>query len=201
MGGMVMAFGFLKKKKAVEDLELPAPPKPPELKGLEPEIPPIRAEEPSLDMPDFNFDSEPEEAEELELPEEEPESLLPETEEAEETVEIEHPEPSVIPERLKIPELPKPKVYDKTITEDLPRETVIEKEETKPLFVAVDDYTTVRANTNVIRAKLLEAEEYIQRLSDLKIEEEKSFGKWKKYLEDVEKKLTYVDKVIAKAQG
>jgi len=210
-------LGFLKKKKAEEELELPAPPKPPELQTLEPDIPPIRAkpEYEKPEIPEFKLDGElpteqPEELpQELRLPEFQPKTEYEKPEELEitkpeykkpEELEL-PPEPGVIPARLKIPELPKPKVFDKTITEEIPREAVIEKPEAKPLFVAVDDYNNVRSNTNIIRAKLLEAEEYIQRLSDLKIEEEKSFARWKKHLEDVEKKLTYVDKVIAKAQG
>ncbi len=189
-----MAFGFLKKKKAVEEeLELPPPPKPPEAMTFDSEIPPIRADDDDAEQPAFpEFKLDQEEPEEAELPEEE----LPEA-----PVKALDKKPSIIPPELKTPELPKPKVFDKTITEELSRETVIEKPEVKPLFVAVDDYKNVMSNTNVIRAKLLEAEEYIQRLADLKIEEEKAFARWKKQLESVEKKLTYVDAVITKAQG
>jgi len=69
-----------------------------------------------------------------------------------------------------------------------------------PAFVAVEDYKTIINDTNIIRSKLMAAETFVKNLSDLKNEEEKSFEKWRKQLEDVEKKLTYVDQLIAEAQ-
>jgi len=70
----------------------------------------------------------------------------------------------------------------------------------KPSFVAIDDYKRIINDTNTVRSKLMDAESFVRRLSDLKNEEERAFDKWRKQLEDVEKKLNYVDELIAKAQ-
>lgn len=46
----------------------------------------------------------------------------------------------------------------------------------------------------------MDAEQFVKRLTDLKNEEERTFDKWRGQLEDVEKKLSYVDQLIAQAQ-
>jgi len=68
------------------------------------------------------------------------------------------------------------------------------------LFVSVDDYKKVMQGTNVIRAKLIETESAIKRLSALTTEETHIIEKWSKELADVERKLSRVDQVVAKAQ-
>ena len=45
----------------------------------------------------------------------------------------------------------------------------------------------------------MDAENFVRRLGDLKNEEERSFERWRTLLEDVEKKMNYVDQLIAKA--
>ncbi|MBW2970180.1 hypothetical protein KY309_03190 [Candidatus Woesearchaeota archaeon] len=109
------------------------------------------------------------------------------------------PEPE-IPELP--PALPAPEIYKK------PAEPAWEKEEEKievrpplkPTFVAIEDYKRIINDTNTIRAKLMEAENFVRKLGDLKNEEERAFEKWRTQLEDVEKKLGYVDQLIAKAE-
>lgn len=92
--------------------------------------------------------------------------------------------------------MPEKAVFDKTI-EEPPEQIHIPL---KPAFVAVNDYKRIINDTNTIRAKLMDAESFIKRLSDIKNEEERTFDKWRNQLEDVEKKLSYVDQLIAQAQ-
>ncbi len=70
----------------------------------------------------------------------------------------------------------------------------------RPTFVAVDDYKRIINDTNIIRSKLIAADDFVKKLSDLKNEEERAIDRWRHQLEDVEKKLNYVDHLIATAQ-
>lgn len=164
-------FGFLKKKK--DELPLPPPPSPPDiptiLKGDIESIRPEMAEEYAPEMPEM------------------------------------HPMEEFAPERL----LPAPAgekevmVFDRTVPreefEAEPAPEVVRHMPVQPTFVAVEDYKRIINDTNVVRSKLMEAENFVRRLGDLKNEEERAFDKWRSQLEDVEKKLSYVDKLIAKA--
>lgn len=92
-------------------------------------------------------------------------------------------------------------IYDKTIqepVEEMPVREVV-RAMPKPAFVAVEDYKRIINDTNTIRSKLMDAENFVRRLGDLKNEEERSFERWRTLLEDVEKKLNYVDQLVAKA--
>ena len=180
--GVHMVFGFLKKKKDYE-LPLPPPPLPPLIRG---DIPPIRA---------------PPQA-----PEEFP-KLLPilndplQWESSPERHEMFHPELPAM--EKEVPPTPPPQqrglpVFDKTIIDRTEKETA----HTLPAksFVAVEDYRKIMNETNSIRTKLMNAENFVRKLTELKNDEERTLDKWRMHLEDVEKKLTYVDHVIEKAQ-
>jgi hypothetical protein len=69
----------------------------------------------------------------------------------------------------------------------------IEKE---PIFVRVDDYREILEGMTRIRNNLKEATDLVLRLNELKNEEDKEFDKWRLELEDVQRKLMYVDKII-----
>lgn len=174
-------FGFLKKKRE-EELPLPPPPSPPEMQPfLKGDIEQIRA--PPMPSREMQF----EEHEEPPLPQFPP--ALPAPDQQWKTMEAPASEKEV--------------VYDKTVQiqeERIERPEVI-RAIPKPTFVAVEDYKRIINDTNTIRSKLMDAENFVRKLSDIKNEEEKSFERWRTQLEDVEKKLNYVDQLIAKAQG
>lgn len=193
---------FKKKKEAAEEIELPPPPRPPEAASMP--VPEIE-EEQGMDFPEIR----PSFPEFPEMPEEEIglekefdferfKAPAPEEFSGPAITGQGFPELPAIEEEFDTPE----KVFDRTIKEVSPRrEEILRPREIKPLFVSVNDFANLAANTNFIRAKLVEADEYLQRLTDLKNQELKSFDTWKKTLENVEQKLAYVDQVIAKAQG
>ncbi|MEM4263568.1 MAG: hypothetical protein QW666_01570 [Candidatus Woesearchaeota archaeon] len=182
-------FGFL-KKKGKEEIELPPPPSPPEEElsiPSEPEIPPIHAGMPSvveLPKPEYEKKEIKPEYEKLEFPE------IPAYEKEEE---FEAAQPT---------EEEAPRVFDKTLKETFPtREDVFAPKKLKPMFVAVDEFKNLASNTKVIRAKLMTAEEHVARLSDVKNQKERILERWRGLLEDAEKKISYVDAVLEKAQG
>lgn len=108
-----------------------------------------------------------------------------------------------VPEEL--PPLPEP-IAPEPIRIDIPMREEEDVEAIAPSippksFIAIDDFRNIIDNSNMIRAKIMEAEDLIKHLSTIKTEEEKLFDKWRSNLEHIEKKLNYVDKVIEKAQG
>ncbi len=94
-------------------------------------------------------------------------------------------------EKPELPEL-------QPVEEPFERETV--RKPIGPTFVSVDEYRNILDNSNRIRAKLSEAEEFMHRLDEVKAEEEKTFDKWRGQLEDVERKLAHIDRLIERAK-
>lgn len=168
-------FDFLKKKK--EELPLPPPPLPP-LRG---DVEPIKPPMPQIPL--------------LPAPQMEPQrvSSLP-------------PMPQIPMVDEDVEPLSAPKVFDRTIPMEPPRRVELsQRSETVRIspqksFVAVEDYRRIVNDTNVVRSKLLDAENFVKRLTELRNDEERSLERWRTQLEDVEKKLAYVDQLIEKAQ-
>lgn len=182
-------FWKKKEKQKPEEIELPPPPKPPEEL-----VAPAGVEESGKGS-------------ELEFPDIQPK--FPEIPSEEEGyVEDVHEMPGGMPEHptLESPEFempedkPRPVFEPYGIKAEKPEE-IERPQEVKPMFVAVDDFKALSTDTSFVRSKLVEAEEYLERLTDLKNQELKAFDKWRKTLESVESKLAYIDKVIAEAQG
>ncbi|MBN2111610.1 hypothetical protein JW707_00770 [Candidatus Woesearchaeota archaeon] len=89
------------------------------------------------------------------------------------------------------PEIPKEEKFARPVT----------RAETEgPRFVDVASFQTVMQKADEIRGSLKKAENVIMKLGELKSEEEKEFEKWRSQLEDTEKKLSYIDKVIFKGE-
>ena len=65
-----------------------------------------------------------------------------------------------------------------------------------PLFVSVQDYEAILNSVNSIKEKLSEAESSFQKLQTIKKEQEQGLEDWRLTLEDVQRKLTYVDDVL-----
>jgi hypothetical protein len=188
-------FGFGKKKQSTAMPELPPPPSPPGSARPQGDIPAITAPETHDDLPEL-----PEmPRRSVDLPEppapEMPEMPAHEDFPAPEPVkEFEMPQPQS--ERPDFPELMPAESHDAPAFEQ--RETV--RRSVGPAFVSVDDYRTIMEHSNRVREKLAEAEQFVHRLHEIKAEEESVFEKWRGQLEDVERKLGHIDRVIAKAK-
>jgi hypothetical protein len=67
---------------------------------------------------------------------------------------------------------------------------------TKPLFVKADDYKSILGAMSVIKVKIEDSEKILNDLNELKNLKDKSFEKWRTELEDIQRKLLYVDKTL-----
>jgi hypothetical protein len=65
-----------------------------------------------------------------------------------------------------------------------------------PLFVSVQDYQMILNGVTAIKAKLSMTDESFKKLHDIKAAQEKQLDAWRQSLEDVQRKLTYVDEVL-----
>lgn len=196
-------FGFIRKNKQESLPELPPPPSPPEFPMPQGDIPRIRSPD---EMPEFpsapSFDNDEEKA--LEIPEvpmpempEAPEPGLGEEIELPQMSDMGHAEPFV-PEDAHEIETPETQQEEAPSFEVPERETV--RRPVGPTFVSVDEYRTIMEHSDRVRSKLSEAEEFMHRLVEIKADEEKIFDKWRSQLEDIERKLGQIDRVIAKAK-
>jgi len=183
-----MVFGFLKKKKDPARLEMPLPPE----EKISPigDFPSIRPSQ-ELPAPKENFDEFPE----LMIPESH-EDELPMPPRPEDLMKDDLPPPPshIFEEEHDI----SPEMFDKTINEELPRPII--RSRLKPIFVGVDEYSKISEDSNVIRAKLLEADEFVKHLNHLKTKEEDLLKNWRSRVEDIDKKLNFVDELVSKAQ-
>ena len=127
--------------------------------------------------------------------------------------ELKELKPAELPAMPKHPpsELPEVKPEKKEETPSMPEfpdmpgeekmEMPVTKEEVSaPKFVNVASFQTVMGKADEIRNSLKKAENVIIRLGELKNEEVKEFEKWRAQLEDTEKKLNYIDRVIFKGE-
>lgn len=163
-----MVFKFLKKK---EEKIAPPIPKPKGAKE-ELEIPPAPPSEEEL--PEF------------------PE--IPEFKEEKPKI---HEIPSAPPEPIK----PKAeKIEEKVFKEEKAEITKAElhEEVTKPTFVRMESFQSIISELNLIKSIAKESEDAIARVDDFAGDQEKEFNKWQTQLNDIQKKLIFVDKTTFK---
>ncbi len=79
-------------------------------------------------------------------------------------------------------------------------EVLQRREPVAPLFVSTDDYQAILGGINDVRRTLGDSENVLARLAEIKNAEERIASEWKSAVEDIERKLNYVDQVIAKSQ-
>jgi hypothetical protein len=163
---------FKKKKKAA--LEIPPPPL---LKG---EVPRPAAEK--MDIPDvfheikFSDDTTP-------VADVSPVGgpIEAKTGEMFEAPKIEVPE---MPELPDIPEIEvKPEMHEHKVLEG-------------PIFIRSRDYQEIMGKVSKIKDNIQQTEDVFKRMNEIKNEKDKIFGKWKNSLEDIGRKLTYVEKSL-----
>jgi uncharacterized protein YfkK (UPF0435 family) len=65
--------------------------------------------------------------------------------------------------------------------------------ERMPVFVKVDEYEDVLTIVKAVRRKLEEAKETLLKVNDLKNEEDHQLEIWQNTLEEIEKKVDFVD--------
>jgi hypothetical protein len=99
-------------------------------------------------------------------------------------LELERLEEKYLYQRPKIKDAEKPYHYDK------------HEHIKKPLFVRTDDYRHILNNFIDIKEQLNESEEIIYRLENLKKNNDEEYSAYKNTIEDIQRKLIYVDKTL-----
>jgi hypothetical protein len=69
-------------------------------------------------------------------------------------------------------------------------------EDTMPVFVRIDEYRDVLDVMNMVRNKLEEAKATIAKINELKNEEDSELELWRTGVEEIERKIAFVDKVL-----
>ena len=67
---------------------------------------------------------------------------------------------------------------------------------TKPLYIMVDYYRAVIEEINETRNLLKNSEDILFRLNEIKNEEDKKYESWRIEMEDIQRKLIFVDKTL-----
>jgi len=65
-----------------------------------------------------------------------------------------------------------------------------------PIFVSVQDYQAILNGVTAMKSKLSATDESFKKLHDIKAAQDKQLDAWRSTLEDVQRKLTYVDEVL-----
>lgn len=210
-------MGFLKflkkerKEDAFEDLDMP--PAPPPLEGFEEgsELPDF-SEEKNLgqEMPEFNYPEErfPELGKEEHMPE------FPDFPEIEENKSTQFPpvtssavpEPS-IPHEMPEPEeeetMPSPQDnYPKIAGRLFAREkrSLRERPNVKMIYVRIENFKATLGSINTVRSDLRKSEEALMKMENIKTAKDRSFDKAKSSLDDLQRKLIFVDKTLFKGE-
>jgi len=68
----------------------------------------------------------------------------------------------------------------------------------KPLFVKSDDYKEIMKDIKGIKSKINESENILVNLNEIKAQKDKEFSKIHKQIEDIQRKLIYIDKTVFK---
>lgn len=214
-------MGFLKflkreKKESLDELDLP--PAPPPLEGFEdmelpefPEFPeekisaPEKLEEPKFELPE----------EEMLGKEELPELRFPEAEEESSQVQpvsasVPSTMPSITAPQISEPmPMPEPKPEERSFTrEAYPKITgrlfthekrvLHERPTAKTIYVKVDKFKATLGSINMVRGDLRKSEEALVKLENIKNSKDKAFDKMKSSLDDLQKKLIFIDNTLFK---
>jgi hypothetical protein len=65
-----------------------------------------------------------------------------------------------------------------------------------PIFVKLDEYKDILDIINLIKNKMDEAKSILGKINELKNEEDSELEIWKNKLEEVERKINFVDKTL-----
>tara|TARA_Y100000310_G_scaffold57465_1_gene52657 strand:- start:780 stop:1523 length:744 start_codon:yes stop_codon:yes gene_type:complete len=75
-------------------------------------------------------------------------------------------------------------------------EDVVERKVSGPLFVKHDSYRSILEGISIIKDRLKQSEDLALSLNNIKNSKDKEFERWRTSLEDVQRKLIYVDKIL-----
>ena len=73
---------------------------------------------------------------------------------------------------------------------------MVEVEESAPVFVRIEEYKDVVDVMNLIKNKIKDAKNVLGKINELKNEEDAELELWKSSLDEVERKVGFVDKAL-----
>ena len=224
--GLIYAIGcvrvgflkFLKREKKDTLDELDLPPAPPPLEGFEenmPELPDFGDEKISgMEMPNLDFPEEEKNIQDFSKEDTMPDfPSFPEMDE--------NPMPiQPVSSNLQLPEplpMPQPEPEQEEITEELDispdtypktagrlfsqeKRILRERPSAKTIYVSVGNFKATLGSINTIRSDLRKSEEALIKLESIKNAKDKSFDKIKSSLDDLQRKLIFVDKTLFKGE-
>jgi len=216
--------GFLKflkreKKDTLDELDLP--PAPPPLEGFEenmPELPnfPDFGNEkisgmkmPNLDFPeeeksiqDFSKENTMPEFPSFPEMDENPMPIQPVSSNLQipEPLSMTEPEPEQeeISEEQPIPSDTYPKMAGRLFSQE--KRILRERPSAKTIYVSVDNFKATLGSINMVRSDLRKSEQALMKLESIKNAKDKSFDKMKSSLDDLQRKLIFVDKTLFKGE-
>ncbi len=101
-------------------------------------------------------------------------------------------------EKVEVPEIsPVDEAEDEAV--QIVKEGLEERESlelAKPLYIKYKMYKAMLDEVSQIKIILKESEDTLTRLADFKDDEDKEFAKWRRELDDIQRKLIYADKVL-----
>lgn len=71
-----------------------------------------------------------------------------------------------------------------------------EGKESMPVFVKIEDYKDVLDIIDMIKSKIAEAKEALAKINELKNEEDAELELWRSGIEEVERKVVFIDKTL-----
>ncbi len=163
-------MGLFFKKKTQGSMDLPPPP---------------GGEMGNFEMPSEGMDI-------PDLPELKPRRLSQEKQGANPFGTEKMPEFPALPESENLPEESMPEM-------DAEEEPVY-NEPKGPKFMKITSFHGLMAEAEDARKSIKAIDDSIKRMADLKLEEEAEFEKWRKSLEDTERKINHIDTIIFKGE-
>jgi len=67
----------------------------------------------------------------------------------------------------------------------------------RPVFVKIDEHKDVHAVIGAIKGKIAEAKDALNNINRIKQQEEKELDAWKSEIEEVEKKVSFIDEALS----
>ncbi len=214
-------MGFLKflkreKKDSLDELDLP--PAPPQLDGFDDNLPELP------DFPDLGDDkASADYFSNLDLPK--TQETATDSEKADNfgfpsfPEDFDKPEPiqtiSASPEIQPVSQIPEPEEPAKEEPRFMPLDSYQKTERRlfshekkalrnmpagKTIYVRVDRFKAALGSINMVRSDLRKSEEALMKLENIKIAKDRSFDKFKLSLDDLQKKLIFVDKTLFKGE-
>ena len=65
-----------------------------------------------------------------------------------------------------------------------------------PVFVKIDDYKDVLDVVNIIKNKIVDAHKTLEKINELKNDEDSELEVWRNSLNEIERKVEFIDKTL-----